>query len=141
MNLPFLDNWRKGPRPASGTAWADPEGVAQLLSDCELLRARAHLTGIELDGSPRSLEDLDQLLPVWREDPEERVRLGNDAGLYLGTVLVRTLPGARWEPGHDGGPVVVLGSGRRMDVVATGQQWAAGGSPELSQVYAEASES
>ncbi|WP_165987513.1 DUF6278 family protein [Streptomyces sp. YIM 98790] len=145
MKLPFLDNWRldrrrgRPPAPPTG-AWADPDGVAELLAECELLRARAQSAGVLLDDSPGSLEDLDQLLPRWRDDPEELPWLGNDAGLYLGTVLVRTLPGARWVRGPDGGPVVELASGRAVDAVAAGRQWADGGSPELSRVYAEAAE-
>ena len=102
MNIPFLDNWRKrhggdrgavAARPSAATA----EGVAELLSECELLRVRAGQGGLELDDSPASLGQLDQLPPRWREDPEELPWLGNDAGLYLGTVIVRTVPGAAWQ--------------------------------------------
>ncbi|WP_093838053.1 DUF6278 family protein [Streptomyces aidingensis] len=145
MKLPFLDIWRPDRRrggllPAPTDAWADPEGVAELLAECELLRARSGSAGVLLDDSPGSLEELDQLLPRWRDDPEELPWLGNDAGLYLGTVLVRTLPGAHWARGPDGGPVVELASGRAVDAVGAGHQWADDGSPELSRVYAEAAE-
>jgi hypothetical protein len=141
MKLPFLDKWRNprgDARPAD--VWQDPEGVAQLLSECELLRDRAEEAGVRLRDDPKSLTELDQLLPLWRDDPQELPWLGNDAGLYLGTVIVRTVPGARWAPGADGGPVVLLGSDREVDVVRAGHQWADGGSPELSQLYAEVSE-
>ncbi|MDT0266381.1 DUF6278 family protein [Streptomyces sp. DSM 44915] len=138
MNIPFLDNWRK--RPAATDAWPDSEGVAELLSECELLRDRARRAGLVLGDSPVSLEALDQLAPRWRDDPEELPRLANDAGLYLGSVMVRSLPGARWGPGPDGRPVVVLASGRRVDVAEVGRQWAEAGAPELSQVYAEVAE-
>ncbi|MDT3400521.1 DUF6278 family protein [Streptomyces sp. B1866] len=150
MNISFLDNWRKrhGPLCAAGPTGAgepdekDPRDgadplVAQLLSECELLRARAASAGVELDDSARSLEALDQLLPRWRDDPEELPWLGNDAGLYLGTVVVRTLPGATWQVWPDGRPVVRLASGRELDVVAAGHEWAADGVPELSGLYAE----
>lgn len=145
MNIPFLGNWRKrhgaphGPVSA-GAQYQDAEAVAQLLSECELLRARAASAGVELDDSAASLEALDQLQPRWRDDPEELFRLGNDAGLYLGTVVVRTVPGARWWIGGDGRPVVRLASGREIDVVEAGHAWAAVGAPELSQRYAEVSE-
>ncbi|MDB1089242.1 DUF6278 family protein [Streptomyces sp. ACA25] len=139
MNLPFLDNWRKRPAGAA-TGWSDPEGVAQLLSECELLRVRATSAGFALDDTPGSLEALDQLLPGRRDDPEELDWLGNDAGLYLGTVIVRNLKGAHWSPGPDGGPVIVLGSGRQIDVVTAGHEWADQGNPELSRIYAEVAE-
>ncbi|WFB06812.1 DUF6278 family protein [Streptomyces sp. LX-29] len=147
MNIHFLDNWRRrhatdldaGRRPA--VRESDPEGMAQLLSECELLRARASTAGVELDDSVASLEALDQLLPRWRDDPEELSWLGNDAGLYLGTVIVRTVPGAVWQLTPNVGPMVRLASDREIDVVAAGQGWAAVGAPELSQLYAEVSES
>lgn len=145
MNIPFLDNWRKRlggadglfPAPAAG---GEPGGVAELLSECELLRVRAGQSGLELDDSPASLEALDQLPPRWRDDPEELPWLGNDAGLYLGTVIVRTIPGAVWHIWPGGHPVVRLVSGREIEVVQAGVEWAGTGAPELSQVYAEAQE-
>jgi hypothetical protein len=145
MNIPFLGNWRKRHGSASGTALMsaqeeDPEGVAQLLSECELLRARAASAGIVLDDSATSLEALDQLLPRWRDDPDELPWLGNDAGLYLGTVIIRTVPDAVWQVWPNGRPVVRLGSGREIDVVEAGHEWAAVGAPELSQLYAEVAE-
>ncbi|KPH98448.1 hypothetical protein OK074_6276 [Actinobacteria bacterium OK074] len=151
MNNSFLDNWRKRRREpptavtpegeADGEAGAaDWEGVAALLAECELLRSQAEAAGVELDDSAGSLEALDQLLPRWRDDEETVSWLGNDAGLYLGTVVVRTVPGAAWSIRPGDRPVVRLGTGREIDVVADGQAWAATGLPELSQVYAEVSE-
>jgi hypothetical protein len=120
---------------------SDPEGVAELFSDeCELLRAQADRAGLELDDSPASLGALDQLLPRWRDDPESLPWLGNDAGLYLGTVIVRMVPGAVWQVLPGGQPVVRLASGREINVVEAGRDWAVSGAPQLSQVYAEASE-
>ncbi|MBM7439994.1 DUF6278 family protein [Streptomyces sp. HB132] len=146
MNIPFLDNWRKrqgGTREMALAAAVetDPDGVAELFAECELLRARAAQCGLELDDSPVSLSALDQLPPVWRDDPEELPWVGNDAGLYLGTVLVRTVPGAAWDILAGGKPVVRLTSGREIDVVAAGLDWAMSGSPELSEMYAESAES
>lgn len=145
MNIPFLDKWRRrhSTEPGAGLATAfdsDPEGVAELLSECELLRAQAEATGLELDDSPASLAALDQLLPRWRDDPEALPWLGNDAGLYLGTVVVRTVPGATWHVWPGGAPVVRLASGREIPVVEAGLDWAVQGAPQLSQVYAEAAE-
>ncbi|MFD4139905.1 MULTISPECIES: DUF6278 family protein [unclassified Streptomyces] len=149
MNIPFLDNWlgrhgdeREKTEPATAVD-TDPEraeAVAELLSECELLRVRAGQAGLELDDSPGSLGALDQLPPRWRDDPEELPWLGNDAGLYLGTVIVRTVPGAHWHVWPGGHPVVRLASGREISVVEAGLEWAVNGAPELSQVYAEAAE-
>ncbi|WP_079123921.1 DUF6278 family protein [Streptomyces sp. NBRC 110611] len=145
MNMSFLDRWRRHPYahrpvPLAESVRADPGSVVELLSECELLRDQAASAGVELDASVRSLERLDQLKPVWRDDPEALPWLGNDAGLYLGTVLVRTVRGAVWHVRPDGQPVVRLASGREIDVVAAGRDWAGTGAPELSQAYAEASE-
>ncbi|MEV4945472.1 DUF6278 family protein [Streptomyces sp. NPDC053755] len=144
MYIPFLDNWRKR-READDTPLAaafdrDPEGMGELLAECELLRARAQEAGVALDDTPRSLAAIDQLPPRWRDDPEELPWLGNDAGLYLGTVIVRTVRGASWQVWPGGQPVVRLASGREINVVEAGLDWAVSGSPELSQVYAEAAE-
>ncbi|WP_222624496.1 DUF6278 family protein, partial [Streptomyces buecherae] len=102
--------------------------------------SRAESENVELDDTPASLEALDQLQPRWRDDPEESPWLGNDAGLYLGTVIVRTVPGAQWRLDADGTPLVVLDSGREIDVAAVGLAWAEDGAPELSQLYAEVDE-
>lgn len=145
MNIPFLGNWRKKHGLARGVAVfsegePDPEAVTGLLSECELLRSQADRAGVELDDSADSLEALDQLLPGWRDDEESLAWLGNDAGLYLGTVIVRTVPGAAWDFWPNGQPVVRLSSGREFDVVASGHEWASSGAPELSQLYAEVAE-
>jgi hypothetical protein len=142
MKIPFLDNWRKRHESVPAGGGKDGSGgLAELLSECELLRSQADDAGVELDDSVGSLTALDQLVPRWREDPEELPWLGNDAGLYLGTVMVRHVPGAAWVIRPDGQPVVLLDSGREIDVVAAGHEWAESGAPELSQFYAEAAES
>ncbi|MEV0178795.1 DUF6278 family protein [Streptomyces sp. NPDC050625] len=138
MNIPFLGSRHK--KRDEAVLALDPEGVAELLSECELLRAQASQEGVLLDDSAASLEALDQLLPRWRDDEESLPWLGNDAGLYLGTVIVRTVQGARWDLRPGGQAVVRLASGREFDVVETGREWAASGAPELSQLYAEVAE-
>ncbi|MFJ5995106.1 DUF6278 family protein [Streptomyces sp. NPDC092370] len=135
MNIPFLGNRRQK------IGFPDPAGIAELLAECELLRSQAYREGVRLDDSAASLEALDQLVPRWRDDEETLPWLGNDAGLYLGTVIVRTVPGAAWEIRSDGQPVVRLTSGREVDVVDAGREWAVNGVPELSQLYAEVAES
>ncbi|MDF3298653.1 DUF6278 family protein [Streptomyces tropicalis] len=148
MDIPFLGRWRRRHGSASAVAvfsedaedTGGRESPAELLSECELLRSQAAGAGLRLDDTAASLEALDQLLPRWRDDEETLPRLGNDAGLYLGTVVVRTVPGAGWRILPGGTPVVRLASGREVDVVTAGQGWAVAGVPELSQVYAEAAE-
>ncbi|WP_225827517.1 DUF6278 family protein [Streptomyces naphthomycinicus] len=127
-------------RAGGGKPPADPDAVAELLSECELLRSQAARAGVRLDHTPASLEALDQMVPRWRDDPETLPWLGHDAGLYLGTVVVRTVPGAVWQIRSAGEPVVRLASGRAVEVVPAGQEWAANGAPELSQLYAEIAE-
>ncbi|WP_406442433.1 DUF6278 family protein [Streptomyces sp. NBC_00631] len=134
MNIPFLGN-RHG-KTGDVPHTADPD----LLAECEFLRAQAAEEGVALDDTPASLEALDQLLPRWRDDEETMTWLGTDAGLYLGTVLTRTVSGAEWEIRADGEPVVRLASGREFEVVESGHDWAASGVPELSQLYAEVAE-
>lgn len=134
MKIPFLGGRREKPGAR------DPEGIAELLSECELLRSQASRSGVQLDDTAASLEALDQLVPRWRDDEEVLPWLGNDAGLYLGTVIVHTVPGAAWDLRPDGQPVIRLASGREFDVVASGHEWAARGVPELSQRYAEVAE-
>ncbi|MDH6453930.1 MULTISPECIES: DUF6278 family protein [unclassified Streptomyces] len=134
MKIPFLGG--RGEKPGT----RDPEGIAELLSECELLRSHASRSGVQLDDTAASLEAIDQLVPGWRDDEEILLWLGNDAGLYLGTVIVRTVPGAAWDLRPDGQPVIRLESGREFDVVTAGHEWAASGVPELSQLYAEVAE-
>ncbi|MEV7245994.1 DUF6278 family protein [Streptomyces sp. NPDC093248] len=138
MNIPFLGHrHHKNGRAALP---ADPEAIAALLSECELLRSQAAQAGVRLDDTPASLEALDQLVPRWRDDAEILPWLGNDAGLYVGTVVVRTVPGAAWRIRADGEPIVRLASGREFELVRAGREWAASGVPELSQLYAEVAE-
>ncbi|WP_320784099.1 DUF6278 family protein [Streptomyces sp. CRN 30] len=145
MNISFLGNWRKKQGPALGVAVfsegpAEHGGLTDLLAECELMRSQAYAAGVELDDTAASLTALDQLVPRWRDDEELLPWLGNDAGLYLGTVMVRTVPGAGWVLGPNGQPVVRLASGREIDVVAAGHEWAVTGAPELSWLYAEVAE-
>ncbi|MFF8950753.1 DUF6278 family protein [Streptomyces sp. NPDC014940] len=139
MHIPFLGHRHHNNGRAALPG--DAEAIAALLSECELLRSQAAQAGVRLDDTPASLEALDQLVPRWRDDAETLPWLGNDAGLYVGTVVVRTVPGAAWRIRADGEPVVRLASGREVEVVRPGQEWAASGVPELSQLYAEVSES
>ncbi|MDI5967387.1 DUF6278 family protein [Streptomyces sp. SL13] len=145
MGISFVDKWLRpdGEQPAVSvpeSMAADPQGIAELLAECDVLRDQADKSGVRLDDSEDSLAALDQIMPRWRDDPDRMNWLGNDAGLYLGTVIVTTVPGAHWHVTPDGRAVVQLVSGREMDVVADGHAWAHSGTPELAQVHAEAAE-
>jgi hypothetical protein len=146
MGFAFLDRWRtrRDLAEAAGTAPVrygagrdEPGSLGDMLSECGLLRERALDAGLRLDDTAASLYALDQLPPDWRDDPATSEWLGQDAGLYLGTVIVRTVPGASWELFPDGSPMVVLANGREVDAVGKGRSWAAEGAPELSAAYAE----
>jgi Family of unknown function (DUF6278) len=93
------------PGPKHGTArsvaaysakgGADPRVLAGLLARCEQLRSFALAQGLHLADDPESLSLLDQRLDQWSADPETGRLLGNDLGLYFGSVLVTNVPGAR----------------------------------------------
>ena len=146
MGFPFLDRWRSRRDDAEARAGLypgggdDPGSLAEMLGECALLRGRVADQGLELDDTPESLSTLDQLPPRWRDDPQEAAELGHDAGLYLGSVIVSSVPGANWELLRDGRPFVRLAGGREIDVAAVGRDWAAQGAPSLWQVYSEADE-
>ncbi|MFB9366887.1 MULTISPECIES: DUF6278 family protein [Kitasatospora] len=127
---------RRHPRAAG----ASEAALAGLLAECGLLRELADSAGVRLDDSERSLTALDQLLPRWRENPGLSDRLGNDAGLYLGTVLRRTVPGTHWRLGPEERPLLVLPGGRELDVTALGHGWADQGSPPLAAAYLTATD-
>ncbi|MER5867755.1 DUF6278 family protein [Kitasatospora sp. NPDC002040] len=125
----------------SSRAHGTPEpALAELLAECGLLRELAESTGVRLDDTERSLAALDQLLPRWRDDPQVSEWLGNDAGLYLGTVLRRTVPGTGWRLDRHDRPLIVLPGGRDLDVTALGHSWADQGSPPLATAYLTATD-
>lgn len=118
-----------------------PEQLRDSLGKCESLRAWALLRGLELDPVPEDLTVLDEAIdqaiaeygPHAPMSPE-----GNDAGLFLGTVIVSTIHGAHWRLWPNGHPVVRLASGRDLDVVALGHDRVHTGQPRLTDVYTDA---
>ncbi|MFJ5927800.1 DUF6278 family protein [Kitasatospora sp. NPDC092948] len=109
--------------------------MADMYAECGLLRELADAAGVRLDDTVDSLTALDQLLPRWRDDPQVSEWLGTDAGLYLGTVIRRRIPGSTWRLAPDGRPLMVLASGFELDVTALGAGWAEQGAPQLAAVY------
>ena len=128
------------------TGRPDPERLGDMLGECEQLRtwARTH-GGFELENIPEDLplldSALDQAIELARSELGGGSRialLGTQAGLYLGTVIVVTVSGARWRLWPNGHPVVRLPSGRDLDVVDIGNDRVCTGSPLLADAYAGA---
>lgn len=114
----------------------DLEGEA-LAPSSELI-AYARTAGVGLDYHPDSLHDLDRLIDSARDDPEICSWMGNEAGTYLGAVLVRAISGARWHVWPNGYPVVRLRSGQDLDVVDLAHSRVGRGSPRFTEVYERA---
>ncbi|MFC9330484.1 DUF6278 family protein [Kitasatospora sp. NPDC057015] len=141
MRIGFIDRWReRHGEAARPSPEEDQASMAELLSECELLRELADNAGLRLADDVPSLTALDQLLPTWRDTPDTAEWLSTDAGLYLGTVMFRTVPGTRWHLTSAGTPVIVLPDGRELDVTAFGRSWAVQGSPPLAAAYLEATD-
>jgi len=97
--------------------------------------------GVVLDDDAQSLELLDAHIDEWNSDPShyESVDLGNEVGTYLGNVILENVPGARWRVWPNGHPVIVLASGRELDVTSfVGDRLRRSG-PSLHSIYAQAS--
>ncbi|MFD8598547.1 DUF6278 family protein [Kitasatospora sp. NPDC059646] len=114
---------------------ARERAMAAMYAECGLLRELADASGVRLDDTVDSLTALDQLLPRWRDDPQVSRWLGTDAGLYLGTVIRRRIPGSTWRLAADGRPLMVLATGFELDVTALGTGWAEQGAPQLAAIY------
>jgi hypothetical protein len=117
---------------------SDEARLTALLSDCRQLRIWAREHDVALDDTSDSLAALDWALA--RSDEQVRQALAQDCGRYLGTVIVRHQPRARWQVWPSGHPVVRLASGRDLDVVARARGEARNGKPSLAGLYAEAAQ-
>lgn len=110
-----MDRWRRwipgaghGPARSVGVfgrpGRSDPALLAEMLGKCEQLRTWARTyAGFELENIPDDLPLLDSAFDqaidlAGRElaGPSQIGLLANQAGLYLGTVIAGTVPGARW---------------------------------------------
>jgi Family of unknown function (DUF6278) len=114
----------------------DPDHVAAALSSCQRIHDWARDQQINLDDDPVSLAALDRALDQRRD--EAMSVLKNEAGLYLGAVMVRNLWHAQWHVWPNGHPVVQLSSGRTFDVVALVNGQASTGAVQLAELYADA---
>jgi Family of unknown function (DUF6278) len=141
--------WRRWmPRPKHGIARGvvvygvphgpDPDRLDELLGRCDKLRGWVRFRGgFALSGVPEDLELLDQAIDEWHDDGQIAT-LGNEVGLFLGTVIIASVPGARWQLWPNGHPVLRLASGREVDVVALGGDRVSKGTPRLTRAFADA---
>jgi hypothetical protein len=113
-----------------------PGHVAAALISCQRLRDWARDQQINLDDHPASLAAIDRALGHRRD--EAMPVLENEAGLYLGAVMVRNLRHFRWHVWPNGHPVLQLSSGRTFDVVALVNRQASTGEVRLADLYANA---
>ncbi len=116
-----------------------------MLGQRERLRAWARTQGFELEAVPADVELLDEAfaeaIPLARGELGGQLRLAalaSQAGLFLGTVIVSTIPGTRWRLWLNGHPVIRLPSGRDLDVVALADDRVSNGTPLLADIYASA---
>lgn len=119
----------------------DPGQLAELLGRRDQLRAFARAHGFELDDSPADLTLLDRAIDQAASqlgEPSRLVATVTEAGLFLGSVIVATVPGARWRLWPNGHPVVCLASGRDLDVTVAACDRVSKGAPLLADVYADA---
>ena len=96
------------------------ETVDGPLADSGRLKQWSLSHGVVLADDSAGLDDLDVHLDEWFADPThyEHVDLGNDVGIYLGNVIVKSVEGAQWKVWPNGHPVVSLASAREINVIA-----------------------
>lgn len=115
----------------------DVDGLNVHLGLCRALRSWAQGRGFALSGVPQDLELLDDEIGEQDHDAV-MAALANDAGLFLGSVIINNAAGARWRVWPNGHPVVLTASGRELDVVAMASRRFGTGGSRLADVYADA---
>lgn len=119
-----------------GTPGAD--SFAASLGACAELRSWAANRGVVLNDQPDDLVVLDRVLDEIRAAPATEARVATDIGMYLGTVIVSTIPGASWHAWPNGHPVVAVPHGKPIDVVAMADQCLRDRRLTLADIYADA---
>jgi hypothetical protein len=118
----------------------DPDTMKDHFGRCERLRSWARVRGFVLSGIPEDLELLDQAIderPIGEFD-EPWALAEDEIGLFLGTVIIASLAGARWRLWPNGHPVIRLPSCRDLDVVAMASARVSKGAPRLTDAFADA---
>jgi len=122
-----------------GTAgFGDPDRLQELLSKHDEVLHWAAERNLVLSDESEGLSALDGALNEWAVDPVIGYKLGNEVGLYLGNVIVKSVGGAHWSVWPNGHPVVRLVSGRDLDVTALVDQRLEGKGMSLPDVYSKA---
>jgi hypothetical protein len=112
----------------------DLEHLDELLDRCERLHGSARAHGFALSSVAEDLELLDWAIDEWHRDGRiGHAALGNEVGLFLGTVIIAGIARARWPVRPNGTRVVHLASGRELDVVAIGDDRMNRGAPRLTK--------
>jgi Family of unknown function (DUF6278) len=126
----------------SGEPGGDTRQLGDLLGQCQCqcrrLQGWAGGHRLALTGVTENLVRLDQAIDHWGGEPDVAGWLGNEAGLFAGTVIIGSVRGTSWALWPNGHPVVRLASGRDLDVVALVHDRVASGRPRLAVVYADA---
>jgi Family of unknown function (DUF6278) len=118
-----------------------PEVLRDLLARSDRLQDWARLQGFGLEPVPEDLTLLDEAIDQVIRQHGRHTRMSaveNEAGQFLGTVIVSTIDGAQWKLWPNGHPVVRLASGRDVDVIALAHDRVEKGQPRLADVYADA---
>lgn len=138
--------WLRGPKHglARGTAvfgsggFDEPGQLLILFAQCAALRTWAGSHDLVLDDTPESLPALDRLLDAWSAEPDISPRLGNEVGLYLGSVIVKCVHGAAWHVWPNGHPVVRLPSANDLDLTDQVHRRLTSHEGSLMSIYAAA---
>jgi hypothetical protein len=115
----------------------DADGLHEHLGQCQQLRAWAEGRGLALSSIQADLRWLDQEIDAESGDAET-MPSASEVGLFLGTVIINSSPGAQWRVWPNGHPVVRTASGRELDVVALANLRFRAGAPLLADAYADA---
>ncbi|QCO98159.1 hypothetical protein FCN77_11180 [Arthrobacter sp. 24S4-2] len=124
--------------PAANAAAVEKELDAHL-GQCSSLRQWTAARGATLADVASGVEVLEGLLTGPDRNGPAPWRLRVETGLFIGTVLVRNLPVARWRLLPNGYPVVHLAENTDLDVIALARTRLETGAPDLRTVlpYAE----
>ena len=112
----------------------NPEELTELLSRHERLAERLAADGVVLGYDAEGVALVEDHIDGWRGDPRSAPQLGNEVGLYLGSVIVASVPGAAWTVWPNGHPVVTVPNRREVDVVALGAERVSCGTPSLTSL-------